>query len=138
MVRALVRLILVLIVLPALAAQDYQGAWFTISYPDGFNAIAGLPSTTADGPDSARFHDPAGRVEFYVYSPQAGGVAADIVADPATENQIAIEDKQGRRRFGALDHLCGEGRFLPALGRRNPQRRRAANQGFRHQVPHAR
>ena len=71
----LVRLALIFGALPALAAQDYQGAWFTISYPDGFTAVPGLPSSTADGHDSARFRDPSGRVEFYVYSPQAGGTA---------------------------------------------------------------
>ena len=54
MVHALVRLPLTFIALRALAAQDYHGAWFTISYPDGFTAIAGLPSTTAEGHDSAR------------------------------------------------------------------------------------
>lgn len=95
MVHALVRLALIFIALPALAAQDYQGAWFTISYPDGFTASAGLPSTTADGHDSARFRDPSGRVEFYVYSPQAGGIAADIVSDPATETQVAVADQKG-------------------------------------------
>jgi hypothetical protein len=84
-----------LVALPALAAQDYQGAWFTIAYPDGFTAIPGLPSTTADGHDSARFREPSGRVEFYVYSPQAGGVASDIAANPASEDQIAVEERTG-------------------------------------------
>ena len=96
MLRALiVRLALMFIALPALAAQDFQGAWFTISYPDGFAAIPGLPSTTSDGHDSARFRDPSGRVEFYVYSPQAGGVAADIAFDPATESEIAAAGDTG-------------------------------------------
>ena len=95
MLHALVRLTLILVALPALAAQDYQGAWFTISYPDGFTAIAGLQSTTADGHDSARFRDPSGRVEFYVYSPQAGGLGADIASDPAREDQIAVEERSG-------------------------------------------
>ena len=91
----LVRLAFIFVALPALAAQDYQGAWFTISYPDGFTAVPGLPSPTADGYDSARFRDPSGRVEFYVYSPQAGGTAADIVFDPASESRIAVEGDTG-------------------------------------------
>jgi hypothetical protein len=95
MLLGLARLAMLFVLLPALAAEDYRGAWFTISYPDGFTAIAGLPSTTADGHDSARFRDPAGRVEFYVYSPQAGGVAADIAPDPARETEVAVANSEG-------------------------------------------
>ncbi|MBZ9655182.1 hypothetical protein [Phyllobacterium lublinensis] len=95
MVHALIRLALIFMAMPAFAAQDYHGAWFTIAYPDGFTAIEGIPSTTADGHDSARFRDPSGRVEFYVYSPQAGGIATDIVPDPSVETQVAVADQKG-------------------------------------------
>ncbi|CAH2402747.1 hypothetical protein [Mesorhizobium escarrei] len=66
-----------------------------ISYPDGFTAIAGVPSTTTDGHDGARFRDLSGSVEFYVYSPQAGGIAADTVSDPAKETPAAVADRKG-------------------------------------------
>lgn len=95
MIRVFAGLALMLFALPALAAQAYQGAWFTISYPDGFTAVPGLASATNDGHDSARFREASGRVEFYVYSPQAGGVAADIAPDPAKETQVAVEEKRG-------------------------------------------
>lgn len=95
MIRVLASLALMLFALPAFAAQTYQGAWFTIAYPDGFAAIPGLASTTSDGHDSARFREPSGRVEFYVYSPQAGGVASDIAANPATETEVATDEKRG-------------------------------------------
>lgn len=88
----------VVLAAPAMAAQQYQGAWFTIEVPDNFTAMPGLPSTTGDGFDSARFSDPAKRVEFYVYSPQAGGAASDLVSDPSREDLIARQDSASGER----------------------------------------
>jgi len=67
----------------------YHGAWFTITYPEGFIPSGSLPSFSNDGFDSVFFREPHGLVEFYVYSPQWGGVASDIMFIPAHEELIS-------------------------------------------------
>ena len=72
----------------AVRAEDlatYRGAWFEVDYPADFTAAPSLPSTTAEGADSATFTAPDGSVSFYVFSPQWGGTPEDIALDPATE-----------------------------------------------------
>ena len=63
----------------------YEGAWFSIDFPADFRERSSIPSSTADGYDSAFFVSPDGEVEFYVYSPQWGGDPGDIALDPKTE-----------------------------------------------------
>ena len=67
----------------------YHGAWFTIAYPEGFIPRESLPSFSNDGFDSVFFREPHGSVEFYVYSPQWGGVASDIEFIPAHEKLVS-------------------------------------------------
>lgn len=82
----------------AAATQVFEGAWFRISYPDGFVVSGSLPSTTNDGFDSAFFRDPERRIEFYVFSPQAGGTATDIAPDVAREKLVATEESRSEDR----------------------------------------
>ncbi len=91
MTARLVRTFALLVAVGFLAAQAatgfkaFEGAWFEVDYPQDFTARPSLQSDSADGADSAFFASPDGTVEFYVHSPQWGGVASDIALDPATE-----------------------------------------------------
>jgi hypothetical protein len=71
------------------ATRVFEGAWFQVSYPAGFTAVPSLPSTTAQGYDSAFFKSPDGAVEFYVFAPQWGGTPEDIALDPDREELVA-------------------------------------------------
>jgi hypothetical protein len=92
----------------AIAAQaagttTYEGAWFEIDAPAEFTVRPSLPSTSADGFDSAFFTSPDGSVEFYVHSPQWGGEPTDIAVDQATETlgdeRVVTEGPITRRWF---------------------------------------
>ncbi len=65
--------------------RTFEGAWFAVDYPEAFTPKPSLPSTTADGWDSAEFVSPGGAVAFYVFSPQWGGEPSDIAIDPERE-----------------------------------------------------
>jgi len=69
--------------------EAFEGAWFEVDYPAGFEARPSLESDSAEGPDSAFFASPDGTVEFYVFSPQWGGEPTDIALDPETETLAA-------------------------------------------------
>ena len=69
----------------AAAIATFSGAWFEIDAPADFTVRPSLPSTSADGFDSAFFASPDGNVEFYVHAPQWGGEPTDIAIDPTTE-----------------------------------------------------
>jgi hypothetical protein len=71
----------------------YHGAWFTIRYPEEFIPKGSLPSFSNDGFDSVFFLEPHGLVEFYVYSPQWGGIASDIKLIPAQEELISKSEE---------------------------------------------
>jgi hypothetical protein len=60
----------------------FNGAWFDINYPSNFIAKGSLKSTTSDGFESAVFKSPDNLVEFYIFSPQSGGEATDILINP--------------------------------------------------------
>ncbi|OGC34280.1 hypothetical protein A2311_01105 [candidate division WOR-1 bacterium RIFOXYB2_FULL_48_7] len=54
--------------------RQYRGAWFEISYPDGFSIQENLPSATSDnGFDDVFFLSPDKQITFYVFSPQWSG-----------------------------------------------------------------
>jgi hypothetical protein len=56
----------------------YTGAWFTIKYPTNFSIVPlSKSSTSIDGYDGVKFVAAKDLVEFYVYSPQSGGLQAD-------------------------------------------------------------
>jgi len=100
----------------AASAQVFEGAWFRISYPDGFVASGSLPSTTNDGFDSAFFRDPVGRIEFYVYSPQAGGTATDIAPDAARETLVATEgSRSADRTFRWTTYATNDGTHFRSI-----------------------
>lgn len=100
----------------ALADQSFKGAWFSISYPDSFVAVPGVASTTGDGVDSARFRGPQGRVEFYVYSPQAGGSAQDLAADIRTEQQIETRQSESAARTAHwTSYAARDGSYLRSV-----------------------
>lgn len=80
--------------------RKYSGAWFQIEYPANFTVQPSLRSTTSkEGFDSATFTSPDDRVQFYIFSPQWSGEAADIKVQSnekqtevtsATENGLLI------------------------------------------------
>lgn len=82
--------------------KKYEGAWFTVEYPEGFIAEDLLKSSTNDkGYDSAWFTSPDGKVRFYVYSPQWNGNPSDIqllssekLVDEKTETSGASQIKR--------------------------------------------
>jgi hypothetical protein len=88
----LLAFILGLVSLEAVATPTrvFKGAWFSVAYPADFIAEGSMRSATADGFDSAYFRDRKGRVEFYVFSPQAGGEPTDL--ENALTNQKLIKD----------------------------------------------
>jgi hypothetical protein len=56
----------------------YTGAWFTIKYPTNFSVVPlSKSSTSIDGYDGVKFVAAKDLVEFYIYSPQSGGLQAD-------------------------------------------------------------
>ena len=71
------------------ATRAFEGAWFQVAYPADFAVAPSLPSTTADGFDSAFFKSPDGAVEFYVFAPQWGGEPVDIALDPEREDVVS-------------------------------------------------
>lgn len=82
----------------AQGVQVFQGAWFEIAYPTGFTSVPSLPSSTAEGYDSAAFISPDKKVSFYVYAPQWGGEPTDIALDPIEESLVSDKqtEKNGR------------------------------------------
>jgi hypothetical protein len=83
--------------------RTYQGAWFTINYPDDFmprNSMRSLTST--EGYDSAFFLSPDGLVEFYIFSPQWNGIPADININRQTEYML---DRDIRKRSDKTEIL---------------------------------
>jgi hypothetical protein len=75
--------------------QTYKGAWFDIRYPPGFQPKPSLRSpSSATGYDSVFFLSPDRTAEFYVFSPQWGGIPTDIAVKPKTE----VLDSQSERR----------------------------------------
>jgi hypothetical protein len=106
----------------------FRGAWFEIEYPADFVAVPSLPSTTADGADSATFTAPDGTVSFYVFAPQWGGNPADIALDPATETleseRSATEGPVTRRWFTIAARDGGYRRsYLTTTDERGPSSR---------------
>ncbi|MCX7899609.1 MAG: hypothetical protein N2444_05935 [Methylocystis sp.] len=87
---SLLTFVLGLVSVEALAkpTKIFRGAWFAVAYPADFIAVGSMKSATADGFDSAYFRDPTGRVEFYVFSPQAGGDPADIKSEISKEKLV--------------------------------------------------
>ncbi len=81
--------------------HTYQGAWFTIRYPRGFQVRNGQKGQTSmSGYDSAYFRSPDGAVEFYVFSPQWSGNPDYVHVDPRREIVVAQKTKQaGKRGF---------------------------------------
>jgi hypothetical protein len=54
----------------------YTGAWFKTEYPTNFNVVpVSKSSSSKDGYDGVKFVGVKDRVEFYVYSPQWGGLS---------------------------------------------------------------
>lgn len=76
----------------------FRGAWFDVRYPTDFTARPSLKSSTAEGYDSAEFISPDGTIAFYVFAPQWGGNAADIVLVPEREQLVAEQRRQVRDR----------------------------------------
>jgi hypothetical protein len=76
----------------------YTGAWFTIKYPTNFSAVPlSKSSTSIDGYDGVKFVAAKDLVEFYVYSPQSGGLQADYtneIAAKAASEQIEKDKTQ--------------------------------------------
>ena len=109
----------------------FQGAWFEVRYPADFTARPSLPSTTADGYDSAAFTAPDGTVSFYVFAPQWGGEAADIDVNPARERLVAerflqeadrslrwftIEARDGSYRRSYMETVAQQGSVKTIVG----------------------
>jgi len=64
--------------------KTYEGAYFSIKYPDNFKVN---PSIKSDGSlfNSVFFVSPDNTVEFYVYSPLWNGIATDVFVDDSKE-----------------------------------------------------
>ena len=76
------------------STRIYHGAWFEVGYPAEFTVRPSLPSSTAEGYDSAEFISPDAAVSFYVFAPQWGGEPTDIALDPQSERLGAEEMQQ--------------------------------------------
>lgn len=76
-------------------------AWCEIRYPANFTVRPSMPSTTAEGYDSAEFIAPDASVSFYIFAPQWGGEARDIALD--TQREILVST-QSRRKSGVTRH----------------------------------
>jgi hypothetical protein len=82
----------------AWAAQIFEGAWFKVTYPDGFVSQGSLKSLSDDGFDSATFRSPDGAVEFYIFSPQVGGKPEDLERAVASEKLLSRAESKGKTR----------------------------------------
>jgi hypothetical protein len=83
----------------AWADQAFEGAWFRVTYPDGFVALGSQKSLAADGYDSATFLSPGNQVEFYIFSPQVGGKPEDLERATASETLIASSEAKSSNRI---------------------------------------
>ena len=83
----------------AMSWKVFQGAWFQIDYPADFTPMPSLPSSSADGYDSAEFISADGQVSFYVFAPQWGGEPTDIAFDSQREILVSekSEEQNGRQ-----------------------------------------
>jgi hypothetical protein len=97
--RALLLALLLLWPAVAFAAQVFEGAWFSVRYPDSFIAQGSQKSLASDGYDSAWFRSPNGEVEFYIFSPQVGGKAEDLARVTAGETQVAASEAKSANRI---------------------------------------
>lgn len=70
----------------------FKGAWFEIYYPSDFIKMGSKSATSSAGNDAAIFIAPDKSVEFYIYSPQWGGLA------PAIEINSKIEKLDAEKR----------------------------------------
>lgn len=71
----------------------FYGAWFSVWFPQDFEIIPSMTSSSSDGYDSVKFLSSDGLVEFYVYSPQWNGEATDIVLNPNSEKITSKDTK---------------------------------------------
>lgn len=107
------------------AMKRYDGAWFSVSYPANFRVKPSLRSFSADGYDSAFFYAPDDKVVFYLFAPQWGGVASDILLQPANEVLQAREMKFS----GRYTHIWTTIAAKDGSYRRSYQRTEAADGG---------
>jgi hypothetical protein len=85
---------------PFAHAASFKGAWFDVTYPEGWVVVPSLPSEGRPGGfDSVFLRSPDGAVEFYVFAPQWSGAPRDIQLDPATERleSSQISESAGRK-----------------------------------------
>ncbi len=73
--------------------RRYQGAWFSIDYPDGFIAKPSLAAELEGSFDSVFFSAREDGVSFYVLSPQWRRAAPEIVFKPAQEIQLDFTEQ---------------------------------------------
>ena len=77
--------------------KTHKGAWFDIKYPADFLATDIQKSSTRQtGADATVFLSPDKSVEFYIYSPQWGGVAPLIEVNPKTERLDATQKSKAK------------------------------------------
>lgn len=93
--------------------KEFQGEFFTVSYPPGFKAREGIRRSPASKlPDSAFFESSDGAVEFYVYSPQWNGEPKDIEVDSEKEKETSSKTTQkGDSRIREVDISAKDGSY---------------------------
>ena len=79
--------------------KTYQGAWFSIDYPEDFRVTPSQKSSSTEGYDSVFFTAPDDTVSFYIFAPQWTGTATDIALDPISETLTA----ERRVQTGAIE-----------------------------------
>jgi hypothetical protein len=78
--------------------RQYEGAWFTIEYPDGFLIAPATSRDPAAGVDSVFFESPYHHVRFYVVSPQWGKLDTDISLRPEDEHRLYQKTTRSNER----------------------------------------
>jgi hypothetical protein len=90
----------------------FRGAWFEIKYPANFSPrIVKKSSTNQTGADAVVFLSPDKLVEFYIFSPQWGGVAPEIELNPKTEkldSKKSSKTQNGTITWSTISSLKGE------------------------------
>jgi hypothetical protein len=90
----------------------FRGAWFDIMYPaDFFPKIIKNSDAEADKAEAVTFSSPDKLVEFYIYSPQWGGLAPGIEINPTTErldSEQSSKSKDGINTWYTISSRKGD------------------------------
>ena len=78
---------------------NFEGGYFKVDVPLGFSINPSLASSKDGAYDSVVLRSPDGGAEFYVFAPERGGVASDIILDTSSEQIVDETVGEDQSRF---------------------------------------